>query len=48
MTAKDKFIKDLIKRGGHVLQEICTYNGKKMLYYREYGDFATSTQTKVF
>ena len=43
-----QFIKDLKERGGHVLQEVCTYNGKKMLYYREYGDLATRTRTKVF
>jgi len=43
-----KFLKDLKKSGGHVLDIICTYNGKTMIYYREYDSLVTDVKTIVF
>jgi hypothetical protein len=42
------FIVELEKRGGHVLDIIKTCDNKKLLYYRECGDYATATKTKIF
>lgn len=43
-----EFIKNLKKEGGHILDRITTYDGKVMLYYREYGSDPTDVKTKVF
>ena len=43
-----QFIKDLKKRGGHVLRKVQTYDNKLLLYYREFGSYPTDVKTKVF
>jgi hypothetical protein len=42
------FIKNLKKAGGHVLDIVAVPNGYILLYYREYGDFANNSKTKLF
>ena len=43
-----KFIKDLKKSGGHVLQIITTADNKQMGYQREDESLVTDVKTKVF
>jgi len=42
-----QFIKELKKRKGHILEKIAIKGGK-MLFYRENGDYATSSRIKSF
>lgn len=45
----EKFIKDLKKSGGRVLDIIAIYPDKKMIYYLEYGtDPIADVKIKVF
>ena len=42
------FVRELKKRGGHVLQIITGGDGRKLLYYSEYGDYAMQARIKSF
>ena len=44
----DVAVENLKKEGGHILDRITTYDGKVMIYYREYGSYPTDVKTKVF
>ena len=44
----EKFIKELKRNGGHLLDIIKTADNKDIIYYREYGSFPTDVKTKVF
>lgn len=44
----DKFIKDLKKKGGHILDIISLPNEKKMVYYRNPDCLVTDIKTKTF
>jgi len=47
-TALLEFLKELKGAGGHCLQVVKTVSGKDMVYYRNCGDYVTSTKVKVF
>lgn len=47
-TALLEFLKELKGAGGHCLQIIKTADNRDMVYYRNYGDYVTSTKVKVF